>query len=65
MQDDCGEKLSKRQTIMNVFIVENPMTRMILPLIMYIPDVWEVVPILGTVFPLVYRVIKAKEVKIG
>jgi hypothetical protein len=50
---------------MNVFIVENPITKMILPLIMYIPDVWEVVPILGTVFPLAYRVIKAKEVKTG
>ena len=50
---------------MNVFIVENPITRMILPLIMYIPDVWEVVPILGIVYPLVSSVIKAKEVKTG
>ena len=50
---------------MNVFIVENPITKMILPLIMYIPDVWEVVPILATVFPLAYRVIKVKEVKTG
>ena len=65
MQNVCGENLLRKQTIMNVFIVEKNIVNMILPLIMYIPDVWEVVPILGTVFPLVYRVIKAKEVKIG
>ena len=50
---------------MNVFIVENPITRMILPLIMYIPDVWEVVPILVIAFPHVSRVIRAKGARIG
>ena len=38
---------------------------MTLPLIMYIPDVWEVMILLATAFPHVGRVIRVKGVKIG
>ena len=57
-----GEKLLRRQTIMNVFIADKNIMNLILPLTMYIPDVWEVLPILATVFPPVDDVIKKKEV---
>ena len=62
MPRNSGEKLLRRQTIMNVFIAEKDIMNMILPLTMYIPDVWEVLPILATVFPPVDDVIKKKEV---
>ena len=57
-----GEKLLRRQTIMNVFIADKNIMNLILPLTMYIPDVWEALPILITVFPPVEDVIKKKEV---
>ena len=47
---------------MNEFIADKNIMNMILPLTMYIPDVWEVLPILATVFPPVDDVIKKKEV---
>ncbi len=50
---------------MNVSIAEKDIMNMILPLTMYIPDVWEVVPILGIVFQPVGGVIKKKEVLTG
>ena len=65
MQNVCGENLLRKQTIMNVFIVEKNIMNMILPLTMYIPEQWEVMILLATAFPHVGRVIKAKEVKTG
>jgi hypothetical protein len=50
---------------MNVFIVDKGIENMILPLTMYIPDLWEVLILLGTVFPLVANVIRIKEVNSG
>ena len=50
---------------MNVFTVERNIMNMILPLTMYIPEQWEVLILLQTAFPLVSRVIKAKEVNTG
>jgi hypothetical protein len=50
---------------MNVSIADKNIMNMILPLTMYIPDVWEVLPILITVFPPVDDVIKKKEVTTG
>ena len=50
---------------MNVFIAEKDIMNMILPLTMYIPDVWEVVPILEIVFQPVGGVIKKKEALTG
>ena len=47
---------------MNVFIEDKNIMNLILPLTMYIPDVWEVLPILTTVFQPVEDVIKKKEV---
>jgi hypothetical protein len=58
----CGEKLLRKQTIMNVFTVEKDIMNTILPLIMYAPEQWEVLILLQTVFPPVSRVIRAKEV---
>tara|TARA_B000000557_G_scaffold1165_1_gene949 strand:- start:1431 stop:1628 length:198 start_codon:yes stop_codon:yes gene_type:complete len=65
MPRNSGEKLLRRQTIMNVFIADESIMNMILPLTMYIPDLWEVVPMLVTVFPHVSGVIKKKEVTTG
>jgi len=65
MLKNSGEKLLRRQTIMNVFIADESIMNMILPLTMYIPDVWEVVPVLATVFPHADNVIKRKEVITG
>ena len=45
---------------MNVSIADKNIMNMILPLTMYIPDVWEVVPMLATVFPHADNVIKRK-----
>tara|TARA_Y100001963_G_scaffold141238_1_gene209228 strand:+ start:718 stop:870 length:153 start_codon:yes stop_codon:yes gene_type:complete len=50
---------------MNVFTVERNIMNMILPLTMYIPEQWEVMILLATVFPHVERVIKVKEVQTG
>jgi hypothetical protein len=50
---------------MNVSIADKNIMNMILPLTMYIPEVWEVIPILATVFPPVDDVIKKKEVTTG
>ena len=60
-----GEKLLRKQTIMNVFIVEKNIMNMILPLTMYIPEQWEVMILLATAFPHVGRVTKVKEVETG
>jgi len=65
MLKNSGEKLLRRQTIMNVSIADKNIMNMILPLTMYIPEVWEVIPILATVFPPVDDVIKKKEVTTG
>jgi len=46
-------------------IVDKGIENMILPLTMYIPDLWEVLILLGTVFPLVANVIRIKEVNSG
>ena len=50
---------------MNVFIVDNAIENMILPLTMYIPEQWEVLILLQTAFPHVGRVTKVKEVETG
>ena len=50
---------------MNAFIVENPIMNRILPLIMYIPDYWEVLTLLGIAYPRVLSVIKVKEARTG
>ena len=65
MQNVCGENLLRKQTIMNVSIVEKNIMNMILPLTMYIPEQWEVMILLRTAFPHVERVIRAKEAQIG
>ena len=50
---------------MNVFIVENPIMNRILPLIMYIPDYWEVLTLVAIVYPRVLNGIKVKGVRTG
>tara|TARA_R100000458_G_scaffold19197_1_gene16784 strand:- start:874 stop:1062 length:189 start_codon:yes stop_codon:yes gene_type:complete len=62
MLKNSGEKLLRRQTIMNVFIAESDIMNLILPLTMYAPDVLEVATWLRTVFQPVEDVIKKKEV---
>ena len=65
MQNDFGEKLLKRQTIMNVFTAENPIMNTILPLTMCIPDAMGALTYLVTVFLPAESVIEVKEVKTG
>jgi len=65
MRNDSGEKLSNKQTIMNVFIAVNDMKNIFLPLIMFTPDVVEVLTSVVIVFPLALGVIKVKEVNTG
>tara|TARA_R100000781_G_scaffold88100_1_gene54237 strand:+ start:608 stop:805 length:198 start_codon:yes stop_codon:yes gene_type:complete len=65
MRNDSGEKLSNKQTIMNVFIAVNDMKNIFLPLIMSTPDVVEVLTSVVIVFPLALGVIKVKEVNTG
>jgi hypothetical protein len=65
MQKNSGERLSNKQTIMNVFIAVNDMKNIFLPLIMFTPDVVEVLTSVVIVFPLALGVIKVKEVNTG
>tara|TARA_Y100000361_G_C10982714_1_gene249943 strand:+ start:134 stop:331 length:198 start_codon:yes stop_codon:yes gene_type:complete len=65
MQNDSGEKLLKRLTIMNVFTVENPIMNTILPLTMCIPDAMGVLTYLVTVSLPVDNVTEVKEVNTG
>tara|TARA_A100000172_G_scaffold42046_1_gene25719 strand:+ start:1223 stop:1420 length:198 start_codon:yes stop_codon:yes gene_type:complete len=65
MQNVFGENLLRKQTIMNVSIVDKNIMNMILPLTMYIPEQWEVMILLATAFPHVGRVIRVKGVRIG
>jgi len=65
MQNDSGEKLLKRQTIMNVFTVDKDIMNTILPLTMCIPEAVEVITMLVTVFLPVDNVIKVKEANTG
>tara|TARA_E500000305_G_C4020447_1_gene238385 strand:- start:1096 stop:1293 length:198 start_codon:yes stop_codon:yes gene_type:complete len=65
MQKNSGERLSNKQTIMNVFIAVNDMKNIFLPLIMSTPDVVEVLTSVTIVFPLALGVIKVKEVNTG
>ncbi len=50
---------------MNAFIVENPIMNRILPLIMYIPDYWEVLTLAAIAYPRVLNVIKVKGARTG
>jgi hypothetical protein len=65
MLKNSGEKLLRRQTIMNVFIAEKDTMNLILPLTMCVPDVWVAVTCLKTAFLPVDDVIKKKEVTTG
>jgi len=60
-----GEKLLRKQTIMNVFTVVNPMMNRILPLTMCVPDIMEAITVLTIAYLPVDNVIKAKEVNTG